>query len=221
MFSLAYHMVSFYTLGYEIITHLFWISLITGLFGIWEKEMATHSSTLAWKILWWRSLVGYIVHGGHKESDMTEQLFIYLLFIILASVFRCCDLHLYSLPILALGCLDFLLICNYSLYTWDPKPFWLYALERSSLSLWAIFQFWYIEFKHVNVNSFFYKLCFCLLIKKLFCCLKSWKYAWISYSSNFELLLFKYRSLWQNKCKFKCIILKTQNYGFADIWGIS
>ena len=159
---------------------------------------------------------------GHKESDMTEQLLIYLLFIILASVFWCCDLHLHSLPILALGCLDFLLICNYSLYMWDPKPFWLYALERSSLSLWAIFQFWYTEFKHVNVNSFFYKLCFCLLIKKLFCSLKSWKYASISYSSNFELLLFKYRSLWKNKCKlkFKCIILKTQNYGFSDIWGI-
>ena len=24
-----------------------------------EKEMATHSSILAWKISWWRNLVGY------------------------------------------------------------------------------------------------------------------------------------------------------------------
>ena len=37
-----------------------------------EKEMATHSSTLAWKIPW-RSLVGYSPWGC-KESDTTEQL---------------------------------------------------------------------------------------------------------------------------------------------------
>ena len=36
-----------------------------------EKEMATHSSTLAWKIPW-RSLVGYRP-WGHKELDTTEQ----------------------------------------------------------------------------------------------------------------------------------------------------
>ena len=40
-----------------------------------EKEMATHSSTIAWKIPWTgqRSLAGYSP-WGHKESDMTEQL---------------------------------------------------------------------------------------------------------------------------------------------------
>ena len=38
-----------------------------------EKEMATHSSILAWEIPWTEDLVGY--HPwGHKESDMTEQL---------------------------------------------------------------------------------------------------------------------------------------------------
>ena len=31
-----------------------------------EKEMATHSSTLAWKISWTEE------HGCHKESDTTE-----------------------------------------------------------------------------------------------------------------------------------------------------
>ena len=36
-----------------------------------EKEMATHSSTLAWKIPGRRSLVGYSP-WGRKESDMTE-----------------------------------------------------------------------------------------------------------------------------------------------------
>ena len=33
-----------------------------------EKEMATHSSILAWKISWTEE------PGGLKESDMTEQL---------------------------------------------------------------------------------------------------------------------------------------------------
>ena len=35
--------------------------------------MATHSSSLAWKIHGWRSLMGYSPRG-YKESDMTEQL---------------------------------------------------------------------------------------------------------------------------------------------------
>ena len=38
-----------------------------------EKEMAIHSSTLAWKTHGQRSLVGYSP-WGHKESDMTERL---------------------------------------------------------------------------------------------------------------------------------------------------
>ena len=43
-----------------------------------EKEMATHSSTLAWKIPWSEtpSLVGYNP-WGRKESDTTEQLHIH------------------------------------------------------------------------------------------------------------------------------------------------
>ena len=36
-----------------------------------DKEMAAHSSILAWKIPWTQSLVGYSP-WGHKESDMTE-----------------------------------------------------------------------------------------------------------------------------------------------------
>ena len=39
-----------------------------------EKELATHSSILAWKIPWRKSLVGYSPWGW-KESDTTEQLF--------------------------------------------------------------------------------------------------------------------------------------------------
>ena len=38
-----------------------------------EKAMATHSSTLAWKIHGQRSLVGCSPRG-QEESDMTEQL---------------------------------------------------------------------------------------------------------------------------------------------------
>ena len=39
-----------------------------------EKEMATHSSTLAWKIPWTRSLVGYSPRG-RKDLDTTERLY--------------------------------------------------------------------------------------------------------------------------------------------------
>ena len=38
-----------------------------------EKEMATHSSILAWEIPWTEELAGYSPRG-HKESDMTERL---------------------------------------------------------------------------------------------------------------------------------------------------
>ena len=38
-----------------------------------EKEMAPHSSTLAWKIPWTEDMVGYS-SWGRKESDMTERL---------------------------------------------------------------------------------------------------------------------------------------------------
>ena len=36
-----------------------------------EEGMATHSSTLAWRIPWTESLVGYSPQGS-KESDTTE-----------------------------------------------------------------------------------------------------------------------------------------------------
>ena len=38
-----------------------------------EKRMATHSSIVAWRIPWQRSLVGYSP-WGHRELDTTEQL---------------------------------------------------------------------------------------------------------------------------------------------------
>ena len=38
-----------------------------------EKEMATHSSTLAWKIPWTVELGAGCCPWGCKESDMTEQ----------------------------------------------------------------------------------------------------------------------------------------------------
>ena len=38
-----------------------------------EKEMATHSSTLAWKVPRMESLAGYSP-WGHKELDTTERL---------------------------------------------------------------------------------------------------------------------------------------------------
>ena len=38
-----------------------------------EKEMATHSSILAWRTPWTEELGG-LQSTGHKESDMTERL---------------------------------------------------------------------------------------------------------------------------------------------------
>ena len=38
-----------------------------------EKEVATHSSILAWEIPWTEELVGY-TPWGHKEADTTERL---------------------------------------------------------------------------------------------------------------------------------------------------
>ena len=38
-----------------------------------EKETATHSSILAWRILWTRSLVGYSL-WVYNESDTTKEL---------------------------------------------------------------------------------------------------------------------------------------------------
>jgi len=39
-----------------------------------EKAMATHSSTLAWKIPWMEDLGAGYCPWGRKESDMTERL---------------------------------------------------------------------------------------------------------------------------------------------------
>ena len=39
-----------------------------------EKEMATHSSTHAWKIPWMEKPGGVHSPWGRKESDTTEQL---------------------------------------------------------------------------------------------------------------------------------------------------
>ena len=45
---------------------------------ILEKEMAIHSSILAWEILWTEELVG-LYPWGHKELDTTEQLSTWLI----------------------------------------------------------------------------------------------------------------------------------------------
>ena len=41
--------------------------------GPLQKGMATHSSSLAWDILWTESLVGYSP-WGHKEGETPERL---------------------------------------------------------------------------------------------------------------------------------------------------
>ena len=68
-----------------------WVQSL-GLEDLLEKEMATHSSTLAWK-----SLVGYSPWGC-KQSDMTEQLHFHTLNRLQCSVnsrdLLHCNLHL-------------------------------------------------------------------------------------------------------------------------------
>ena len=44
-----------------------------------EKEMATHSSILAWRIPWTEELGG-LQSTGHKESDTTERLYFHFHF---------------------------------------------------------------------------------------------------------------------------------------------
>jgi len=39
-----------------------------------EEGMATHSSILAWRILWTEESGGLRFRAGHKESDTTERL---------------------------------------------------------------------------------------------------------------------------------------------------
>ena len=46
-----------------------------------EKEMATHSSILTWKIPWTEE-PGRLQSMGRKESDMTEQLSLHLHYVI-------------------------------------------------------------------------------------------------------------------------------------------
>ena len=45
-----------------------------------EKEMAPHSSTLAWKIPWMEE-PGRLQSMDHKESDTTERLHLHLMVI--------------------------------------------------------------------------------------------------------------------------------------------
>ena len=39
-----------------------------------EKETATHSNILSWRIPWTEKTAGLQVHGVEKESDMTQWL---------------------------------------------------------------------------------------------------------------------------------------------------
>ena len=47
--------------------------ILVAYIGIMEKEMATHSSILAWRIPWTGELGG-LQSTGCKESDTTERL---------------------------------------------------------------------------------------------------------------------------------------------------
>ena len=50
-----------------------------------EKEMATHSSALAWKIRWTKE-PGRLQSMGHKESDTTEPFHFHFLSLSMSKV---------------------------------------------------------------------------------------------------------------------------------------
>ena len=53
-------------------TQQMWVQSLSGEDPL-EKEIATHSSTLAWRILWTEEPLGYCPRG-RKESDTTYRL---------------------------------------------------------------------------------------------------------------------------------------------------
>ena len=55
-----------------------------------EKEMATHSSILAWRIPWMEELGG-LQSTGHKESDTTERLHFHFIHIRWRNTLALCD----------------------------------------------------------------------------------------------------------------------------------
>ena len=74
-FLFCFGNVFFFFFGLENFIHLFFYFLEANYFAIlyWFKEMATHSSTLAWRIPWMEELGG-LKSMGRKESDTTERL---------------------------------------------------------------------------------------------------------------------------------------------------
>ena len=52
--------------------HRYLQSVFQGSCYLLEKEMATHSSVLAWEISWTESLAGHSP-WSHRESDATEH----------------------------------------------------------------------------------------------------------------------------------------------------
>ena len=67
-----------------------------------EKEMATHSSTLAWKIPWTENVVGYSL-WGHKESNTTELL------------------HFLVSSTIPIGCKSLRLCCLFKQHKWTTS----------------------------------------------------------------------------------------------------
>ena len=58
---------------FQVYNNMVQLHIYMYLFFFLEKEMATHSSTLAWKILWAEEPDRYSPWGS-KESDTTERL---------------------------------------------------------------------------------------------------------------------------------------------------
>ena len=89
-----------------------------------EKEIANHSSTLAWKIPWTRSLVGCSPRGS-KELDTTERLHFHFLSVLtiwwfhVQSHLLCCWKRVFVMTSV-FSCQNSVSFCPASFYT--PRP---------------------------------------------------------------------------------------------------
>ena len=64
-----------------------------------EREMASHSSILAWKIPWTEEPSRLYTPWGRKESDTTKQLHFLFLLLLYFSVFPLIPISKYILPL--------------------------------------------------------------------------------------------------------------------------
>ena len=93
-----------------------------------EKEMAPHSSILAWKIPWTKEPAGYSP-WGHKELDTTERLHFHLVILL----WHCPSLASFSVEFNVSFSRLIFLLCFMAT---TPSPSWFWSTSCYSSALW-------------------------------------------------------------------------------------